>query len=44
MIGGGIPVAATDVLDASINHLEVPDVYTYPSGRATSLESRNRKP
>lgn len=34
MIGGEFPIAVTDVLNASIKHSEVPDVYTYSSGRA----------
>lgn len=34
MIGGDFPIAVTDVLNASIKHSEVPDVYTYSSGRA----------
>lgn len=34
MIGGEFPIAVTDVLNASIQHSEAPDVYTYSSGRA----------
>lgn len=34
MIGGEFPIAVTDVLNASIKHSEVLDVYTYSSGRA----------
>lgn len=34
MIGGEFPIAVTDILNASIKHSEVPDVYTYSSGRA----------
>lgn len=34
MIGGEFPIAVTDVLNASIKHSEVPDVYAYSSGRA----------
>lgn len=34
MIGGEFPIAVTDVLNASIKHSEVPDIYTYSSGRA----------
>lgn len=34
MIGGDFPIAVTDVLNASIKHSGVPDVYTYSSGRA----------
>ena len=34
MIGGEFPITVTDVLNASIIHSEVPEVYTYSSGRA----------
>lgn len=34
MIGGEFPIAVTDVLITSIKHSDVPDVYTYSSGRA----------
>ena len=34
MIGGEFPIAVTDVLNASVKHSDVPDVYTYSSGRA----------
>lgn len=34
MIGGEFPIAVTDILNASIKHSEVPDVYAYSSGRA----------
>lgn len=38
MIGGEFPIAVTDVLNASIRHSEVPDVYTYSSGRAAFFQ------
>ncbi len=34
MIGGEFPIAVTDILNASNRHSEVPDVYSYSSGRA----------
>lgn len=34
MIGGDFPIAVTDILNAQNRHLEIPDVYTYSSGRA----------
>lgn len=34
MIGGEFPIAVTDILNASIKYLEVPNVYAYSSGRA----------
>jgi len=34
MIGGEFPIAVTDVLNASIKHSAVLDVFTYSSGRA----------
>lgn len=34
MIGGEFPIAVTDILNASIQHLEAHDVYSYSSGRA----------
>lgn len=34
MIGGEFPIAVTDVLNVGVKHSEVPDIYTYSSGRA----------
>lgn len=34
MIGGEFPIEVTDVLNVGIKHSEVPDIYTYSSGRA----------
>ncbi len=34
MIGGEFQIAVTDILNAGIKHSELPDVYTYSSGRA----------
>lgn len=34
MIGGEFPIAVTDILNASIQHSEAHDVYSYSSGRA----------
>lgn len=34
MIGGEFQITVTDILNAENRHLEIPDVYTYSSGRA----------
>lgn len=38
MIGGEFQIAVTDILNAQNRHLEVPDVYTYSSGRAALFQ------
>ena len=38
MIGGEFPIAVTDILNAHNRYLEVPDVYSYSSGRAALFQ------